>query len=493
MFASVTSVVLVGVEPVPLRVEVHAGGGSKTILQIVGLPDTAVREAKQRVTSALIASGLGPPRGYVVVNLSPADVPKAGSAYDLPIALGLLAAFRRITASTHSVVALGELALDGTIRSARGGLGAALIARDQAESTLLLPRHSVHEARLVPGVEPVGVASLAEAVAVLEGDHTPDPVEAPVSARIPPPDFSAIRGQKDVRRGLEIAAAGGHHVLMSGSPGAGKTLMASCLPGILPELEGEEALETALAWAAGGRQRPDPARPPFRAPHHSATMAALIGGGSGIPVPGEVTMAHNGVLFLDELGEFPPTILDALRQPLESGAVTVARKGASVRFPARFQLIAATNPCPCGFYEDRLVGCECTPAIKARYRRRFSGPLLDRIDLRLGVDRVDVEDLDGPPGEPSASMSARVLAARKRQADRGSLNASLGRDELAGLPSASEVSGILRTKSAGARLSARGWLRILRVARTIADLDENDVVVADHVEEALSLRERPDE
>ncbi|MBT8197842.1 MAG: YifB family Mg chelatase-like AAA ATPase [Acidimicrobiia bacterium] len=493
MFASVTSVVLVGVQPVPLRVEVHAGGGPKNILQIVGLPDTAVREAKQRVTSALVASGLGPPRGYVVVNLSPADVPKAGSAYDLPIALGLLSAFRRLSASTRHVVALGELALDGTIRSARGGLGAALIARDQEATSLLLPRQSVNEARLVPGADPVGVSSLAEAVAFLEGDHIPDPVEPAAVARIPAPDFSAIRGQQDVRRGLEIAAAGGHHVLMSGSPGSGKTLMASCLPGILPELEGEEALEAALAWAAGGRQRPDPSLPPFRAPHHSATMAALIGGGSGVPVPGEVTMAHRGVLFLDELGEFPPTILDALRQPLESGSVTVARKGASVRFPASFQLVAATNPCPCGFYEDRLVGCSCTPAIKARYQRRFSGPLLDRIDLRLEVSRLDVEDLDGPPGETSASMRARVLAARKRQTDRGALNASLGRDDLARLPSAPEVADIMRSESVAARLSARGWLRVLRVARTIADLEESDLVIGDHVAEAMRLRERPDE
>lgn len=488
MFAAVTSVVLVGVDPVPLRVEVHVGGGPRSSLQIVGLPDTAVREAKQRVSAAMVASGFQAPRGTVVVNLSPADVPKSGSAYDLPIALGLLAALRRIPPGTDRVVALGELALDGAIRPVRGGLGAALIARDLEMATLLLPRSSVPEARLVPDVEPIGVRSLAEAVGAITGEAALETVPHRTPPRIPPPDFATVKGQASARRGLEIAAAGGHHVLMTGPPGSGKTFMASCLPGILPRLEPDEALAVALAWAAAGRSRPDPHLPPFRAPHHSATMPALIGGGSGIPVPGEITMAHHGVLFLDELGEFPPVVLDALRQPLEAGRVTVARKGAAVTFPARFQLVAATNPCPCGFHEDGLVGCGCTPVAKDRYKRRFSGPLKDRIDIRMTVDRVAIEDLTGPGGEPSSSIRSRVEAARKRQLARGALNAGLRHDQVSSLPMAPGANDRLSRSKAAAKLTARGWLRVQRVARTIADLDEVDEVTYSHLRQALRYR-----
>jgi magnesium chelatase family protein len=288
-----------------------------------------------------------------------------------------------------------------------------------------------------------------------------------------------------------VAAAGGHHLLLSGPPGAGKTMLARCLPGVLPPLDDDAALEVAQAWAAAGLRRPDPTAPPFRSPHHSASLAALVGGGSGVPGPGELTKAHRGVLFLDELGEYPPHLLDALRQPIEEGSVVIARRAGAVRFPCAVQLVAATNPCPCGFDGDRIVACRCTPRAVDRYRRRLSGPLLDRFDLRVPVGRLEPDELTAPPGEPSAAVRLRVVRARAVQSARGGLNRDLRRSDLDRQPWEPQAAVLLRAAVDRLALTARGWDRVRRVARTVADLAGDATIEEGHVAEALAYRGRP--
>ena len=461
-----TSCALVGVTPRPVRVETTLSGGRGQFI-IVGLPDASVRESRERVRSAIKASGYRFPQGRVVVNLSPADLPKVGLAFD-------------------DFIVTGELSLDGQVRVSRGAVVAAASAAEAgtvalvSSDTKLLPVFASHA---------FGVKTLRHAVDVIRGSTPPDDLRATASSPATHPDLSVVRGQPIARRALEIAAAGGHHLLMVGPPGAGKSLLASCLPGILPNLTEAAQREVGLVSAASGSDRDVNVAMPFRAPHHSITMAALVGGGSGIPTPGEISRAHRGVLFLDELGEFPPAVLESLRQPMESGSILVSRQAASVRFPSDIQVVAASNPCPCGYLGDRLKGCECSDSGRDRYRSRLSGPLLDRFDIRLAVHRLRPLDIIGPVGESSEMVRSRVEDARGLQVVRGVLNRSLSAEQLEAFEDRTALHSLMTSEPAAEGLTARGWHRMRRVARTIADLDESDLTTDIHLKEALSFRE----
>ncbi len=496
MVALVSTVAYLGLEARGVEVQCQIAPGMPGF-HLVGLPDKAVGESRQRVQAALAAMGLALPPKRITINLSPADLPKEGSHYDLPIALALLSAMGVADAEQlGDYVAVGELALDGRIVPSPGVLLAALHASGEGRG-LICPASQGPEARWASGVAIAAAPDLISLLNHLKGTQVlPLPETGVAAAPAHGPDLKRVKGQESARRALEIAAAGGHNLLMIGPPGAGKSLLASCLPGILPELTPAEALEVSMVASVAGTLedgRISRARP-FRAPHHSASMAALTGGGFKVK-PGEVSLAHLGVLFLDELPEFQRAVLDSLRQPLETGEVTVARANAHVTFPARVQLIAAMNPCRCGHLGDPALGCSRAPRCAADYQSKVSGPLLDRIDLHVEVDPVSAADLAlPPPAEGSAEVAARVAAARAVQTARLAgtgrrTNAELDGDLLEAHATPDDAGRKLLMQAAEAmRLSARGYTRILRVARTIADLAGSDGISRIHVAEALSYR-----
>ena len=496
MVALVQTVAYLGLEARAVEVQCQIAPGLPRF-NLVGLPDKAVNESRERVHAALAAMGLALPPKRITINLSPADLPKEGSHYDLPIALALLAAMGVTDAEQIAdFVAVGELALDGRIVPTPGVLLAALHASG-ADKGLVCPAAQGGEARWASGIPIVAAPDLISLLNHLKGTaRLAEPRPGAVEEAVRGPDLRQVKGQEVAKRALEIAAAGGHNLLMIGPPGAGKSLMAACLPGILPPLTPAEALEVSMVASVAGlleEGRISRTRP-FRSPHHSASMAALTGGGLRVR-PGEVSLAHLGVLFLDELPEFQRAVLDSLRQPLETGVVDVARANAHVTFPARVQLIAAMNPCRCGYLGDPALGCSRAPRCGADYQAKVSGPMLDRIDLHVEVDPVSAADLAlPPPAEGSVEVAARVAAARVIQTERlqgtgKSSNAELDGDLLERHATPDEAGRKLLMQAAEAmRLSARGYTRMLRVARTIADLAGSQGVGRIHVAEALSYR-----
>lgn len=512
MLAKVTSCAVIGLDGQLVDVEVDIGSGQVLFL-VVGLPDTAVQESRERVRAAIKNSGLNFPLKRVTVNLAPADLRKEGPAYDLPIAVGVLVASEQITADLSNTLIIGELSLDGSVRHTSGVLSMALLARERGIKTLFVPSADAPEAALIPDLDVIPIESLFTLYAHLQGLQPIAPYRAQVqydADDVPPypVDYSEIRGQEHVKRALEVAAAGQHNIIMTGPPGAGKTLLARSLPSILPRLALQEALEISRIYSVSDLLPDDSPlvrHRPFRSPHHTISFAGLVGGGRW-PHPGEVSLAHRGVLFLDELPEFDARSLEGLRQPIEDKIVTVTRVSGTLTFPANFMLVAALNPCPCGYYQDPVKECTCSPSTIARYQKRISGPLLDRIDIHITVPRVEYEKLSGNRiSESSSTIRARVERARAIQRKRFNssakdgatalqANADMGPAEVRQFCELDEPGKqLMRAAMKQMNLSARAYHRILKLARTIADLAESEKIETHHLAEAVQYRARNQE
>lgn len=486
------SVTFEGASAKPVKVQVQLAGGTPTFV-VVGLADKAVAESRERVRAAFTAIGLSLPSKRLIVNLAPADQPKEGSHFDLPIAMGLLSALGVLPPDIlEDHLAMGELGLDGSLAATPGALPAAMLAQER-DKAFICPEACGPEAAWAGGELPIlAPASLIQLINHFKGGQVlarPAPGELDDGPSVP--DLRDVRGQETAKRALEVAAAGGHNLLMVGPPGSGKSMLAARAPGLLPPLDANELLEISMVQSVAGLlERGHLSRTrPFRAPHHSASMAAMVGGGTRVR-PGEASLAHHGVLFLDELPEFHPQVLDSLRQPLETGEIAVARANARITFPARFQLIAAMNPCRCGWAGENGQACARGPKCAQSYQARVSGPMMDRIDLQIDVPPVTPADLALPPSaEGTAEAAARVATARRLQAERGCLNARLGGDALDRIATPDDDGRNLMARASEALgLTARAYHRILKVARTIADLEGSDAVRRIHVAEALSAR-----